>query len=63
MWRAGAGRRPGKVLECFVPCGARQAVGDGASNQSNTAQVNGSEFTAVSQGNANTAISSAPLWW
>jgi hypothetical protein len=30
----------------------QQAVGDGASNQSNTAQVNGSEFTAVHQGNA-----------
>jgi hypothetical protein len=41
----------------------QQAVGDGASNQSNTAQVNGSEFTAVNQGNANTAISFSPLWW
>ncbi|MER7894896.1 hypothetical protein ABTX62_01765 [Streptomyces sp. NPDC096046] len=41
----------------------QRAVGDGASNQSNTAQVNGSEFTAVNQGNANTAISFAPLWW
>ncbi|MFD8231133.1 hypothetical protein ACFV20_04460 [Streptomyces sp. NPDC059696] len=41
----------------------QQAVGDGASNQSNTAQVNGSEFTAVNQGNANTAISFTPLWW
>ncbi|MER7403142.1 hypothetical protein ABT373_11805 [Streptomyces sp. NPDC000070] len=41
----------------------QQAVGEGASNQSNTAQVNGSEFTAVNQGNANTAVSFAPLWW
>lgn len=41
----------------------QQAVGDGASNQSNTAQVNGSEFTAVDQGNANTAVSFSPLWW
>lgn len=41
----------------------QQAVGDGASNQSNTAQVNGSEFAAVNQGNANTAVSFSPLWW
>ncbi|MEU6915939.1 hypothetical protein ACFY78_39230 [Streptomyces olindensis] len=41
----------------------QQAVGEGASNQSNTAQVNGSAFTAVNQGNANTAVSFAPLWW
>ncbi|GGX16100.1 hypothetical protein [Streptomyces lomondensis] len=40
----------------------QQAVGDGASNQSNTAQVNGSAFTAVNQGNDNTAVSFAPLW-
>ncbi|GAA2391603.1 MULTISPECIES: hypothetical protein [Streptomyces] len=40
----------------------QQAVGEGASNQSNTAQVNGTEPTAVNQGNANTAISFAPLW-
>ncbi|WP_309097511.1 hypothetical protein [Streptomyces sp.] len=41
----------------------QQAVGEGAANQSNTAQVNGSAFTAVNQGNANTAVSFAPLWW
>lgn len=41
----------------------QQAVGEGASSQSNTAQVNGSAFTAVNQGNANTAVSFAPLWW
>ena len=41
----------------------QQAVGDGASNQSDTAQVNGSEFAAVNQGNANTAVSFSPLWW
>jgi hypothetical protein len=41
----------------------QQAVGSGASNQSNTAQVNGSEFTAVNQGNDNVAISFSPLWW
>ncbi|WAX79023.1 hypothetical protein [Streptomyces sp. KMM 9044] len=41
----------------------QQAVGSGASNQSSTAQVNGSAFTAVSQGNDNVAISFAPLWW
>jgi hypothetical protein len=40
----------------------QQALGDDASNQSNTAQVNGSEFTAVNQGNDNTAVSFAPLW-
>ncbi|OUC91962.1 hypothetical protein [Streptomyces swartbergensis] len=40
----------------------QQAVGEGTSNQSNTAQVNGSEFTAVNQGNDNTAVSFAPLW-
>ncbi|MCT7354999.1 hypothetical protein N4P33_22990 [Streptomyces sp. 15-116A] len=41
----------------------QQAVGSGASNQSNTAQVNGSAFTAVSQGNDNVAVSFSPLWW
>jgi hypothetical protein len=40
-----------------------KAAGEGASNQSNTAQVNGSEPTVVNQGNANTAISFSPLWW
>ena len=41
----------------------QQATGSGASNQSNTAQVNGTEPTAVIQGNDNTAVSFAPLWW
>ncbi|GGV72931.1 hypothetical protein [Streptomyces massasporeus] len=41
----------------------QQAVGDGALNQSNTAQVNGTEPTAVIQGNDNTAVSFTPLWW
>ncbi|MFE7810402.1 hypothetical protein ACFU5P_00080 [Streptomyces sp. NPDC057433] len=41
----------------------QQAVGSGASNQSNTAQVNGSAFTAVNQGNDNVAIGFTPLWW
>ncbi|MBC9729982.1 hypothetical protein [Streptomyces sp. TRM68367] len=40
----------------------REAVGDGAPNQSNTAQVNGSAFTAVNQGSENTAVSFTPLW-
>ncbi|MEU0249155.1 hypothetical protein ABZ192_33485 [Streptomyces sp. NPDC006235] len=41
----------------------QQAVGEGASNQSNTGQVNGTEPVIVNQGNANTAISLSPLWW
>ncbi|WP_432057382.1 hypothetical protein [Streptomyces sp. bgisy022] len=41
----------------------QQAVGSGASNQSNTAQVNGSAFTALHQGNENVAIGFTPLWW
>ncbi|GGV18431.1 hypothetical protein GCM10010293_12660 [Streptomyces griseoflavus] len=41
----------------------QQAGGPGAANQSNTAQVNGSAFTAVNQGNGNVAISFSPLWW
>lgn len=40
----------------------QQAVGNGASNQSNTAQVNGSAFTAIQQGNRNVAIHFSPLW-
>ncbi|MGW0083938.1 hypothetical protein [Streptomyces sp. NPDC003393] len=40
----------------------QQAVGNGASNQSNTAQVDGSAFTAVQQGNRNVAIGFTPLW-
>ncbi|MBZ9645709.1 hypothetical protein [Streptomyces sp. PSKA30] len=41
----------------------QQAVGSGASNQSNAAQVDGSAFTAVNQGNDNTAVNFTPLWW
>ncbi|KUO19638.1 hypothetical protein [Streptomyces dysideae] len=41
----------------------QQAVGAGASNQSDTAQVNGSAFTAINQGNDNTSINFTPLWW
>ncbi|MET8247535.1 hypothetical protein ABZV31_25845 [Streptomyces sp. NPDC005202] len=40
----------------------QQAVGSGASNQSNTAQVNGSAFTAVQQGNENVAINFTRIW-
>ncbi|MER7478880.1 hypothetical protein ABTX60_14680 [Streptomyces sp. NPDC126510] len=41
----------------------QQALGDGASNRSNSAQVNGSEFTAVNQENADTTVNFTPLWW
>ena len=41
----------------------QNAVGSGASNQSNTAQVRGSAFTAVNQGNNNPAVHFSPLWW
>ena len=41
----------------------QQATGSGASNQSNTAQVNGSAFTSVNQGNDNTAVTFTPFWW
>ncbi|MEI5098978.1 hypothetical protein RB200_10480 [Streptomyces sp. PmtG] len=40
----------------------QQAVGNGASNQSNTAQVNGSAFTAIDQSNANVAVNFSELW-
>ncbi|MFD7705371.1 hypothetical protein [Streptomyces caelestis] len=40
----------------------QQATGSGATNQNNTAQVNGSAFTAVNQGNDNVAVSFSPLW-
>lgn len=40
----------------------QQAVGSGASNQSNTAQVNGSAFTAIHQGNENVAVHFAKFW-
>ncbi|MFI7408176.1 hypothetical protein ACIBU0_05845 [Streptomyces sp. NPDC049627] len=41
----------------------QQATGSGASNQSNTAQVNGSAFTALNQGDDNAAVNFTPLWW
>jgi hypothetical protein len=41
----------------------QQATGSGASNQSNTAQVNGSAFTAVDQGDDNASVNFTPLWW
>ncbi|MGW4020518.1 hypothetical protein [Streptomyces sp. NPDC005009] len=40
----------------------QQATGSGATNQNNTAQVTGSAFTAVNQGNDNVAIGFTPLW-
>ncbi|MFI5818741.1 hypothetical protein ACIA8I_06265 [Streptomyces rishiriensis] len=41
----------------------QNAVGSGASTQSDTAQVNGSAFTALNQGNSNVAVGFTPLWW
>ncbi|MER5870089.1 hypothetical protein [Streptomyces sp. NPDC002044] len=38
------------------------ATGSGASNQNNTAQVNGSAFTAIHQANSNIAVNFHP-WW
>ncbi|MBT2477917.1 hypothetical protein [Streptomyces sp. ISL-94] len=38
------------------------ASGSGASNQNNTAQVNGSAFTAIDQDNSNVAVNFYP-WW
>ncbi|MER7461706.1 hypothetical protein [Streptomyces sp. NPDC097981] len=38
------------------------ATGSGASNQNNTAQVNGSAFTAIHQANSNIAVDFHP-WW
>ncbi|MFE7977655.1 hypothetical protein [Streptomyces shenzhenensis] len=40
----------------------QSAVGSGASNQSNTAQVRGSAFTAIQQGNKNINIHFTRLW-
>ncbi|MFI2641688.1 hypothetical protein [Streptomyces sp. NPDC018610] len=40
----------------------QQAVGTGASNQSNSAQVNGSALTGIQQGNRNLAVNFTPLW-
>ncbi|MFI6209349.1 hypothetical protein ACIBAI_23590 [Streptomyces sp. NPDC051041] len=38
-----------------------RTAGPGASNRNNTAQVDGSAFTAVDQGNGNVAVGFAPL--
>ncbi|WP_274560415.1 hypothetical protein [Streptomyces spiramyceticus] len=38
------------------------ATGSGASNQNNTANVNGSGFTAVDQSNENIAVNFTNLW-
>jgi hypothetical protein len=40
----------------------QQAVGSGASNQSNSAQVNGSAFTAIHQSNETVAVNFTNLW-
>ncbi|MZD10216.1 hypothetical protein GTW43_34820 [Streptomyces sp. SID5785] len=40
----------------------QQAVGDGASNQNNNAQVNGSAFTAIHQSNENITVNFTELW-
>ncbi|MEV7980062.1 hypothetical protein [Streptomyces sp. NPDC086519] len=40
----------------------QNAVGNGASNQSSTAQVKGSAGTAIQQGNDNVAVRFARLW-
>ncbi|MGW2490169.1 hypothetical protein ACWCV9_23525 [Streptomyces sp. NPDC001606] len=40
----------------------QNAVGSGASNQSNTAQVNGSVWSAIQQGNENVAVHFVQLW-
>lgn len=41
----------------------QSAVGAGASNRSDVAQVNGSVFAAVNQGNGNTAVAFSPVGW
>ncbi|WRZ91934.1 hypothetical protein OHB54_24355 [Streptomyces sp. NBC_01007] len=40
----------------------QQAVGSGASNRSDTAQVTDSAFTAVNQGNGNVLVNFGKLW-
>jgi hypothetical protein len=40
----------------------QSAVGSGASNQSNTAQVKDSPLTSVNQGNKNVAVNFTELW-
>ncbi|MEU4653588.1 hypothetical protein AB0G32_06525 [Streptomyces sp. NPDC023723] len=41
----------------------QQAVGSGATNQNNTAQVDGSRFAYINQGNDNVSVNFTPLWW
>ena len=41
----------------------QNAIGSGASTRSDTAQANGTEFTAVNQGIDNTSVTFSPLWW
>ncbi|MET7368340.1 hypothetical protein ABZS61_21260 [Streptomyces sp. NPDC005566] len=40
----------------------QQAVGSGASNHSNSAQVSGSAFTAIDQSTDIVAVNFSPLW-
>ncbi|MET7646122.1 hypothetical protein ABZS83_21340 [Streptomyces sp. NPDC005426] len=40
----------------------QQAVGEGASNHSNSAQVNGSAFTYIDQSTHNVTVNFTPLW-
>ncbi|MFJ2610494.1 hypothetical protein ACIQOU_29620 [Streptomyces sp. NPDC091279] len=40
----------------------QNAVGSGATNQSNTAQVKGSAFTGINQGNENVLVHFNRLW-
>ncbi|MGC5345097.1 hypothetical protein ACPXCE_11295 [Streptomyces sp. DT24] len=40
----------------------QQAVGAGASNQNNTAQVNGSAFTAIDQSHRDITVNFTRLW-
>ncbi|GGW52423.1 hypothetical protein GCM10010503_31830 [Streptomyces lucensis JCM 4490] len=40
----------------------QDAVGSGASNRSNAAQVDSSAFTTVQQGTENVAVYFTPLW-
>ncbi|AEN11269.1 MULTISPECIES: hypothetical protein [unclassified Streptomyces] len=40
----------------------QQATGDGASNHSNAAQVNGSAFTSIDQSTDIVAVYFSPLW-
>ena len=48
--------------ELDKPTSQQVATGSGASNQNNTAQVNGSAFTAIEQHNSTVAVNFYP-WW